>query len=115
MGSIQEASKESYAETYSPEKRRKHQVSNKLDESEESSGYIVDYEQMLKDSKLLPNYGGLPKGGFRENDIGQQPILEQTQANETSNESTEKSPKFVDSQRIDLNLNNKQAALKHKS
>ena len=56
--------------------RRHHKVSNKLDESEESSGYVVDYEQMLKDSKIVPGYGGIPKGGFRENDIGQQPILE---------------------------------------
>ena len=80
MGSIQEASKESYlAESSLPDTRRNIQEfksAHKLDESEESSGYVVDYEQMLKDAKVPATFGGIPKGGFRENDIGQQPILE---------------------------------------
>ena len=44
---------------------------------------------MLKDSKAAPANGGILKADFRESDIGQQPILEQAQANETSNDSTE--------------------------
>ena len=126
MGSIPEASKESYHGSTDHETQRALQGQSKHDESEDSSGYVVDYEQMLKDSKEErkeheQKYGGILKGmhmpttGFREHDIGQQPILEQTQANETSNEnSAERSPKFVDSQRVNLNLQNRQAEPKYR-
>lgn len=68
---------------------------------------------MLKDSKSLPSYVGMVNKGFRHNDIGQEPILEQAQANETSDDSaqpSQKSPEFVDSQRVKLQSNMQGAA-----
>ena len=71
MGPIQEASRESYNAEESNTSRKKLKEYRKPDEqSDESSGYIVDYEQMLKDSKSIHAYTGMINKGFRHNDIG---------------------------------------------
>ena len=71
MGPIQENSKESYnAEETSTSRQRLKEFRKPDEHSDESSGYIVDYEQMLKDTKQGPNYTGMINKGFRNNDIG---------------------------------------------
>ena len=82
----------------------KHPVETGADSSdqEESSGYVIDYEQVLKDSSAIPQQQESPAKRYRD-PMGQNTILEQTrEARDSSSEPETDDQDLVEEEERDM-------------